>query len=160
MDQSSRPPTKHREAVESLMQALVKAYRAAQLYRANNLVYRETLENLRAAFPPVWELLGELTLEVSEDVFLWEDTPVLSERNRGESVAWALFKDGIRSLTLSPGVEGREIVGLIRAMIRARELGTEAPDDLLTLLWQGDFQHIRYTFLDLGQDEAPQIQPS
>ncbi|MCZ6917858.1 MAG: HEAT repeat domain-containing protein [Gemmatimonadetes bacterium] len=160
MDQASRPPTKHLEAIEHLMRALVKAYRAAQLYRANNLMYRETLEALRAAFPPVWELLEELTLEVSEDAFLWEDTPVLSERNRGESVVWTLFKDGIRSLTLSPGVEDREIVGLIRAMLRARELGTDAPDDLLTLLWQGDFQHIRYAFVELGQDEAPQIQPS
>lgn len=142
------------------MQAFLRTFRAAQLYRTNNLVYREALDGLKAAFPPVWEALQELTIDVTEDSFLWEDTPVLSERNRGESVVWALFKDGIRSLTFSPGVEEREIVALLRAILRARELGTEAPDDLLTLMWQGDYQHIRYTFVELGQDEAPALQPA
>ena len=142
------------------MQAFVKAFRAAQLYRTNNLVYREALDGLKAAFPPVWKILEELTVEVTEDSFLWEDAAVLSERNRGESVVWSLFKDGIRTLTFSPGVEDREIVGLLRAILRAGELGTEAPDDLLTLMWQGDYQHIRYTFVELGQDEAPELQSS
>jgi hypothetical protein len=136
------------------MQAMVKALRAHQLYLPNNPVYQKALETLRAAFRPVWESAEELVLEVSENDLRWDGNVVYSQSNRGESVSWVFFKDGVRALTLLPGVEQDEIVGLLDVMHRARTLRQEDSDDLLTLLWEKDFQRIRYVFQEMASGES------
>ncbi|MEB3323364.1 MAG: hypothetical protein VKI81_11125, partial [Synechococcaceae cyanobacterium] len=78
--------------VEALLQALLKALRAAQLYLPNNPVYQTAMENVGKAFPPVWEVTGELSLLVLEHELQWEGQVVLSQP-RNESLAWLLFKD-------------------------------------------------------------------
>ncbi len=140
--------------VEELMQATVKALRAHQLYLPNNPVYQKALDTLRAAFKPVWESVDELALDVQENELHWEGNVVYSQTNRGESLAWVFFKDGVRAVTLLPGVEQDEIVGLLDVVHRARTLRQEDSDDLLTLLWEKDFQRIRYVFQEMGSGDS------
>ena len=138
--------------VEELLQALAKALRAHQLYLPNNPVYQKSIESLRAAFAPVWAGVAELPLDVYEADLRWSGLPVYSQASRSESISWVLFKDGVRTLTLLPGVEDEEIVGLLDVLHRARTLQADDNDDLLTLLWEKDFQLIRYAFQDLIAD--------
>jgi len=139
--------------VEELIQAMVKALRAHQLYLPNNPVYQKALDTLRTAFRPVWEAADELALDVGENELRWEGNVVYSQTNRGESLAWVFFKDGVRALTLLPGVEQDEIIGLLDVVHRARTLRQEDSDDLLTLLWEKDFQRIRYVFQEMAPSE-------
>jgi hypothetical protein len=145
-------------AVEELIQALVKGLRAHQLYLPNNPVYQRALETLRAAFKPVWEAADELVLDVFESEFRWEGNVVYNQPSHNESLAWVFYKDGVRSLTLLRGVEQDEILGLLDVVHRARTLQPEDNDDLLTLLWEKDFQLIRYVFQDLAGSEAAGMQ--
>lgn len=138
--------------VEELLEALAKALRAHHLYLPNNPIYQRATENLRAAFQPIWEATDDLALDVSESNLRWEGNVVYSNSNRSESIAWVFFKDGVRSVTLLPGVEQNEIVGLLDVVHKARTLQSEDSDDLLTLLWEKDFQRIRYVFQDLTSD--------
>ena len=148
------PPT----AVEELMQALSKAQRAHQLYLPNNPVYQKAIENLRAAFKPIWEAQDELVLDVFEGELHWEGNVVYTQTSRSESFSWVFFKDGVRTLTLMSGVEQDEILGLMDVVHRARTLQPEDSDDLLTLLWEKDFQRIRYVFQDLASSEVGGMQ--
>ena len=136
----------------------MKALRAHQLYLPNNPVYQRAIETMRAAFAPVWEGEDELVLDVRDAELRWSGHVVYQQEARGESIAWMLFKDGVRSVTLLPGVENEEIVGLLDVLHRARTLQEEDNDDLLTLLWEKDFQLVRYAFQDLTSDTAgPQL---
>jgi hypothetical protein len=146
------------EQVSTLMQLLVKGLRAVQLYLPNNPVYQRAMENLAAAFPPVWEYTDELELTVHETQLLWDGEPVLSQDTKSESVAWLLFKDGVRTLTIHRGAEDEEIGRLMQVMQRARTLEQDAPDDLLTLLWDQDFHHIKYDYVQLGLEDVPPLQ--
>ena len=148
------PPT----VVEELLQALVKGLRAHQLYLPNNPVYQKALETLRAAFQPVWEAQDDLALDVYEGELKWEGHVVYAQASRSESIAWVLYKDGVRAITFLPGVEAEEIVGLLDVLHRARTLQPEDNDDLLTLLWEKDFQRIRYVFHEMGSPEAGTMQ--
>jgi hypothetical protein len=145
-------------AVEELMQALSKAQRAHQLYLPNNPVYQKAIENLRAAFKPIWEAQDELVLDVFEGELHWEGNVVYTQTSRSESFSWVFFKDGVRTLTLMSGVEQDEILGLMDVVHRARTLQPEDSDDLLTLLWEKDFQRIRYVFQDLASSEVGGMQ--
>lgn len=142
------------QVADALMQTLVKGLRATQLYLPNNPVYQQAIQNVRAAFAPVWQETEELSLGVTESDLVLDKRAVLSQPNRSESVAWVLFKDGIRSLTFLRGVEEEEIPRFLGVIHKARQLAADADDDLLTLLWEQDFQYVRYNFVELAAADA------
>lgn len=144
--------------VENLMQIILKGFSAIQLYSPNNKIYLQAVDSFRAAFTLVWQRFEELPLEVSESTLTWENTAVLTQENKSDSIPWTLFKDGVRSVTFVPGVEHREILTLLHVIKDARTLPSDASDDLLTLLWRQDFQHLRYTFVELGYDDVPPLE--
>ncbi|MCH7874709.1 MAG: HEAT repeat domain-containing protein [Gemmatimonadetes bacterium] len=150
---SDQDATVDSTAVEELLQTFLKGLGATQLYMPNNPVYQTAIQNLRNAFGPVWEEVSELVLKVQEHELKWEGTVVLSQP-RSESIGWLLYKDGVRSLTIMPGAEDEEILALLRVLHQARTLPEDAEDDLLTLLWEQDFELIRYTAVELGADDA------
>jgi hypothetical protein len=131
-------------AVGEFLQALAKALRTHQLYLPNNPIYQKAINTLQAAFAPLWADLPELSLDVYELELRWSGAVVYSQATRGESMSWLLYRDGVRNITLLPGVEDDEIVGVLDVLARARQLQAEDSDDLLTLLWAKDFQFIRY----------------
>lgn len=141
-------------AVEELLQTFSKALRARQLYLPNNPVYLKAIDNLRDAFRPIWDASDDLVLDIGDTDIRWEGSVVYSQATRSESIAWLLFKDGVRTLTFLTGAERTEIIGLLDVLQRARTLQPDDNDDLLTLLWERDFQTIRYTFTELLVDSG------
>jgi hypothetical protein len=140
------------------MQILSKGIRATQLYLPNNPVYQRAVDNIRGAFRQIWQATEDLVFDIGETELRWEDNVVYSQEQRSESIAWTLFKDGVRSLSFRPGVEETEIVRFLGVLQQARNLQADAPDDLLTLLWAQDFQLISYTFRELVTENAVPIE--
>ncbi|HWB43639.1 MAG TPA: HEAT repeat domain-containing protein [Gemmatimonadales bacterium] len=134
--------------VTELITGLGKALRAFHMYLPNNPIYQRATDNLRTAFSPVWAVLDELVLTVAETDFVWEEQVVYHQLNKSESLAWGLFKDGMRSLTIRRGAEQEELPRLLEAINRARYLSADAGDDLLTILWEQEFQFIQYQFIE------------
>ena len=146
-------------AVENLLQVFTKGLRAIQLYLPNNPVYQRSIANVTGAFAPVWEECAELELEVGETEFRWDSATVLSQP-KAESLAWVLYKDGVRSLTFMPGVEDGEIVRFLEVVNKARHLPPESNDDLLTLLWEANLESIQYDYVDLTAADHHPIEAS
>jgi hypothetical protein len=138
--------------VEELVRNIVKALRAFQMYLPNNPMYQRAQFQLQESFPPVWAVLDEITLFVRETDLIWEDRPVYEQPSKNESFAWGLYKDGMRVLTLRKGVEEEEIGRFLQTVTRARHLSADASDDLLTLLWEQDFQRVTYQFAEVISD--------
>jgi HEAT repeat protein len=134
--------------VGELLQTMVKALRAFQMYLPNNPVYQRAIQNVRGAFGPIWAAGDELVLTIAETEILWEDEVVYQQLNKAESLAWTLFKDGMRVLTIQKGAEEDELVRLLETVNRARFLPPEAGDDLMTLLWEQEFVAVKYHFID------------
>ena len=141
--------------VAELLQTVVKALRAFQMYLPNNPVHQRAAQNVKAAFVPIWSAVDELTLAVGETELRWEEEVVYSQLNKAECLAWMLFKDGMRVLTIRRGAEQDEVVRFLELLNHARFLPAEAGDDLMTLLWEQDFQLIQYHFIDLLGEAEP-----
>ena len=129
-----------------------KALRAFQMYMPNNPIYQRGIQNLRNAFVPIWAATEELVFNVHETELLWEEQVVYRQLNKSESLAWSLFKDGMRALTIHRGAEAEELPRLLLIINQARFLPADAGDDLLTLLWAHEFQLIQYRFIDFFGD--------
>jgi HEAT repeat protein len=138
--------------VTELINSLVKALRAYHMYLPNNPIYQRASDNLRIAFQPIWGVLEELALTVAETDFVWEEQVVYHQLNKTESIAWGLFKDGMRSLTIRRGAELEELPRFLETINRARFLPADAGDDLLTLLWEQEFELIQYQFIEFSGD--------
>ena len=95
--------------VRSLFIVLGKALRAFQLYDQNNPVRKRFVANLRESFEELWEEVEGLNLSVEEDRILLVGEEIYQSSSRSDSLAFLLYKDGIRDITFLPGVEGPEV---------------------------------------------------
>lgn len=154
MDELSLPPSQ----ITELLSLITKGVRATQLYLPNNPVYQRAVDNVRAGFRQVFQSVEEIPLQITESELKWEDEVVYSNESKGESFAWLLFKDGLRSLTFKRGVETDELPKFLRILHQARTLQADAADDMLTLLWEQDFQYITHTFRELLSENAVPIE--
>jgi HEAT repeat protein len=145
--------------VAELLAVMVKALRAFQMYLPNNPIYQRAIQNVRACFTPIWAAVEEIVLKVAETEFIWEEQVVYRQLSKNESLAWSLFKDGMRSLTIRRGAEDEEIDRLLTTINQARFLAHDAGDDLPTLLWAHEFQHIEYRFIDFFAGEGAGVLP-
>ncbi len=159
-NQSGVEPVADYKAVELLIQTFAKGLRAIQIYLPNNPIYEKACNKVTNAFEAVWRVTDELILEVTDAEIRWEEQIVYSEPNRSESMAWTLYEDGVRSVTMLPGVEEGEVIRFLEVLSRIRSLPPEGADNLLTLLWEQEFDRIRYVTAELGEEDGNAIEGS
>lgn len=141
--------------VTELMSSLTRAIRAHQLYLHNNPTYLKSLEGARRSFAAVWQHTEEIAFEVTETQLKWEGRVVLSEPDKAnDNLPWLLYKDGVRELRLLRDVEQQELKDLIELLCRVRRASADE-DDLLTLLWEREFNCVRYRYVDLMLEAEP-----
>lgn len=145
-------------SIEELLRSFVKALRAHQLYLPNNPIYKAAIDTVRGAFAPVWEETDELVFTFTETQVLWYGHPVMQESGKtSDSLPWLFYKDGVRELTLLKGFEDEELVKLLTILQRVRKASPD-DDDLLAILWEQDFLHLRYRYVDLGLESAAPLE--
>jgi hypothetical protein len=144
--------------VTELLKAFVKAVRAHQLYMPNNPMHARSLEAVRDAFTAIWTKTDELVLQIVETQLSWEGRVVLDEGERtSDNIAWLLYKDGIRELTMLKGFEEAELGTFFNLMHQVRK-ATDEDDDLLTLLWEREFAYLQYRYVDLTAESGPGVE--
>lgn len=144
-------------AVVEVVGTLVKALRAYQMYEGSSPVYHRFLDELRAAFQQVWTWDTTLRLSVEESGLVWEGRPVGGGDGK-DSLAFRFYRDGVRYLIFRPGFE-EEVDRLLDVIARARRLGPDDEDDLVTLLWQEEFDSFQYGYVDLLADDYEPTRP-
>ena len=135
------------EQIREFFVILGKALRASQLYDENNPVYQRFTQALATAFRQLWEELEELDVVVEESRLVVGDEVVYENDTRSESLAFLLYKDGLRTLNFRPGIEEEATVFL--AVLNQARLARADGDDLVTLLWEADLTNLRYRHVDL-----------
>ena len=141
--------------VNELISHLTRAIRAHQLYLHNNPTYLRAIESARGAFRAVWAHTEEIAFEITETQLKWEGRVVLNEPDKAaDNLPWLLYKDGVRELRLLRDVEQNELTDLIDLLCRVRRAAQD-DDDLLTLLWEREFNCVRYRYVDLALEAEP-----
>jgi hypothetical protein len=151
-------PPRNIAPVEEMLRLLARAIRARLLYLENNPTYQKSLDILKASFAPIWAHTDELVFAISDTQISSDGHAVVTEAEKtADALPWILYKDGLRELTISRGVEEREVVDLVQVIAQVRKGGSD--DDLLTLLWEHEFTHVRYRYVDVSFDTAVPIDP-
>jgi hypothetical protein len=82
---------------------------------------------------------------------------VYLERDRERSLAFRLFRDGIRRLSFRPGLEWEEILGLVEILSVRYTSVRQQEDDIVTLLARTAFPHVGFVAIEgfVPDEEEP-----
>lgn len=151
----STPKAKHANEV---LRALSKAARAFTLYDAKNVIMRRFLADYRAAVEAALAAHGALALAVGPYEFLLEKDVVYAEKDRERSLAFRLFRDGVRTLVLQPGLTWEEALQLLEIVSLRFAGARQQEDDVVTLLRKAAFQHLAFTAVEgfVPSEEHPE----
>lgn len=134
--------------VNAALLALSRTARSFTLYDAQNEAVRGFLSDLRAKFRRALDLCGALALEVRPFELAWKGEVVYVERERERSLAFRLFRDGVRRLSFDPELDWDDVLGLVE-ILSLRYTGVrQQEDDVVTLLHKAAFKHVHFTAVE------------
>jgi HEAT repeat protein len=136
-----------RGEVREVVHGVAKALRAYLLYEGNSPALDRFMEALRGRMVALWEQMPELTLVVEEREMVWEGSVVFTSDER-ENLAFLLYRDGVREITLRAGFEEEELQELLVMLAQVQRERGHDHDDLLTLLWERDWIGLRYKYVE------------
>ena len=135
-----------RAEVQEVVRGFARALRTHLLYEGSSPALDRFVESLRERMGALWGRLPYLNVQVEEREILWEGTAVYTPEER-DNLAFLLYKDGVRELSFMPGFEGDDLDGFLAILARIHRLKLDE-EDLLTLLWDHDWSHFRYRYVE------------
>jgi hypothetical protein len=120
---------------------LVRTVKTSRLYDEANPTVVRFREDLMSSLTALLDRRGVLRLEVTSSTLSYSGREVHAARSRDDNLAGILHRDGIRVLTIEPGIGAREVESLLEQILYVT--GPAAgDDDLVTLLWDADLPHV------------------
>jgi len=131
------------KAARDIIQALLKSKKMIRMYPANNPIYIKTIEDTYARYRDYFDYREELILRIHQNDILWESENIYSNAEKEDNLALFFFKDGLRELKFKRGMSQQEMEDFLRIISLDFEREV-VDDDIVTLLWEKDFQNIQY----------------
>ena len=153
-------PKSTREAdVTAMFKLMATTLKNIKTYDNNNPVLKKSFSMLFQSLASFLKQHEMLTLLVRESDFIFGHSLVYSSADKMESLAFALYKDGIRLITFKDGLSKRELRDFLAAIHEAREVDPYQAD-LVTILWEKDLANITYRAVDayLESDDKRSIE--
>jgi hypothetical protein len=120
-----------------------------QLYPMTSQTNVQGLRTMHEWFTGYLASRGAITLEVTKDSLLNpEGEQVYHEKQNEAYLAFPLFRDGVQSLFIEPGVAEDELRDLMLILLKFRTTNESAQDDVVTSMWDAGFQYIKYAVAD------------
>jgi hypothetical protein len=128
--------------VSALVPQLATTARAFLLYDVRNDAVRRLLDALLAGFAALLTGQPPLRLEIRPFEIEFEGRRVYLDRDREHSLAFRLYRDGVRALVFRDGFGGEELARLLE-ILSLRFTGIhQHEDDTVTLLWKAGMRSL------------------
>jgi hypothetical protein len=135
------------QAAAAMVGALGKAARALTLYDPGNALVRQFIGDYRSKAEAATSG-GAVALEVKPFEIHLGPEVVYREDDRERSLAFKLFRDGVRKVTFARGVSSDELLKLLQ-ILAVRFVGVrQAEDDVVTLLRKAEFRTIAFSAVE------------
>ena len=131
-------------AANTALRCFSKAARAFTLYEPQNEAVRRFLQEYREAMQHYLGAHGALDLEVRASELVLRGEVVHAEKDREKSLAYRLFRDGIRRLTIAADAPWEEQLSLLE-VLSVRFMGVrQQEEDAVTQLTRTAFRSITF----------------
>lgn len=124
------------------LRSLARASRSYLIYDPRNDAIKAFLQEVKETFDLYAQKYGDLELDVRPFEMVLNAKVVYLERDRERSLAYKLFRDGVRKVVIREDVSWDELTHLLE-ILSIRYVGIHMnEDDILTLLWKASFRNI------------------
>ncbi|MFZ3123165.1 MAG: HEAT repeat domain-containing protein [Thermodesulfovibrionales bacterium] len=130
-------------AAKEIVQALLKAKKTFRMYPETNPMYAKIIEDTHAKFRNFFDYRNELTFKIKQNEIFCDSEQIYSNPQKEDNIALFFFKDGLREITFKKGFSVKELEDFLEILTvdYDREV---LDDDVVTLLWERDFQNVKY----------------
>lgn len=135
-------------ATNEALRAIARTARSFLIYDTRNDAIRGFLADMQEKIFSALKQYGEMSLEIRPFEMVRGAEVVYLERDRDRSLAFRLFRDGVRRLTISPDVVWEELLRLLE-ILSIRFTGVrQQEDDVVTLLLKSGFKSIEISAVE------------
>lgn len=136
------PPDEIKLAQE-LIQCFHRAKKNLRMYPVNNPIYSKTIEEAYRKAEEFLEHHGDLVIKVKQNEMYLDESLIYQSAEKEDNFAFFFFKDGMRELSFKGGLELDELREFLQAISYDFDRRDD-DEDVVTLLWEKDFEHIKY----------------
>lgn len=133
---------------------VAKTVKGLRVYAENNEMLQKYLSQSYQGLTDLLEQMGELSLAVREDRFLFGKEAVHISEDRSEGLPFIFYRNAFRRLTFVKGMTREELLSLLKAITTDYSTFDYAGEDLVTALWRLALPHLRYLTIDAIHLEA------
>ncbi len=141
-----------------LTSAFIKAIKAFRFYPPDNPTLKGFRDQLLKKFQFFLNKYQSFVLQVGEYDLSFKNRILYENKDVKTSLAFSLYKDGLREIRFMKGLEEWEVQGVID-ILKHSETINSLEDDIVTLMWEKDFVHVSYLATDEFLEETPVIIP-
>jgi hypothetical protein len=98
---------------------------------------------------------GDIRIEFERDRVICQGVEVHTGSSEEGTLPFTLFRDGIRWLEFTEGIELEEIREVLSIIHRYSVLTAEPEGDIVTAFWEAHFDHVLYKADDFFSEQAP-----
>jgi hypothetical protein len=132
---------RHQRAA-TLLSRLAATARSFLLYDAANDAVHGFLSMLLSSFLSALQEEGVLEFHVRPYEIVYEGEPVYLNRDMERSLAFRLYRDGVRMLRIRSGFDWEELAKLLEVLSARFTAVHQREDDAVTLLWKAAFRTV------------------
>jgi tetratricopeptide (TPR) repeat protein len=141
-----------------LTSALIKAIKAFRFYPPDNPTLKGFLDQVLNKFRFFLNKYQSFVMKVGEYNLSFKGKILYENRDVKTSIAFLVYKDGLREIRFMKGLEEWEVQGIIDIFKQSESIN-QLEDDIVTLMWERDFVHISFMATDEFLEETPVIIP-
>jgi HEAT repeat protein len=141
-----------------LISAFIKAIKAFRFYPPDNPTLKGFREQVVKKFQFFLNKYQSFVAVVGEYDLSFKGKILYENRDVKTSLAFSLYKDGLREIRFMKGLEEWEVQGIID-ILKHSETINQLEDDIVTLMWEKDFVHISCLATDEFLEDTPVIIP-
>ncbi len=137
--------------VEKIIIEMVKVTKAFQMYGMEHPSFKSFFTPF---YKKITEFLNhnrELKLQVERFTILYQDKEIYKETEKELSIAFRLFRDGIRNIGFTDGLTADELLLFLDIISKQSK-----DQDIALNLWEADFSHIEFYVVDEEEEEELQ----
>jgi hypothetical protein len=143
--------------VRDIVGLFSKAAKNYQVYLPNNRMFLSSLTEFAGALQKFLYDHETLSVVVSEFELYYAGKPVYENTDKHQSLAFRMYRDGVRLLSFHKGVSTKELLDLLEALSKCMEIDN-LEEDFVTLLWEKDLKRITYYEVEDYDEDIEQQQ--
>jgi len=141
-----------------LTSAFIKAIKAFRFYPPDNPTLKGFRDQLLKKFQFFLNKYQSFVIVIGEYDLSFKSKILYENRDVKTSLAFLLYRDGLREIRFVKGLEEWEVQGIIDILKQGESIN-QLEDDIVTLMWEKDFVHISFLATDEFLEETPVIIP-